>query len=534
MQGLAGFLALCTSNVCFSEHQEVKMESGLFEGLEKPGTHPEPQDLVNWSGTHIVTTERYFTPETESELAQIVRQAHETGQKLRPIGSALSPNGLGFESGGMVNLVNMDKVLKVDTATMRVTVQAGVSVNKLVEELRGYGLTLQNFASITEQQIGGFIQVGAHGTGARIPPVDEQVVGLRMVTPGAGVLTLSANDKDPSLFQVARTAMGMFGIVSEVTLQCVPMHRLVEHTFVLSSKEIMERHSELMENNRHLRYMWIPYTDTVVVVTCNPLTSDMKQQEPLYSESERAYEARQLLKTHPRCSLTEEQVDDLSFATVRDELLVLDPLNVDWVRKVNEAEASYWRKSQGFRVDWSDKILQFDCGGQQWVSEVAFAVPKDQHDPIDVKYVCNLLELIEREQIPAPAPIEQRWTAPSHSPMSPAAEKPERELGGMYSWVGIIMYLPDAEDNMKSRQKVTDSFKRYKAICAKNLWPEVRAVEHWAKIEMPETTEEQAMLRMRTHQKFPVQAFLAICEILDPNGILRNELMDTILGKQSV
>ena len=33
----------------------------------------------------------------------------------------------------------------------------------------------QNFASIREQQIGGFTQVGAHGTGATLPTVDEQV-----------------------------------------------------------------------------------------------------------------------------------------------------------------------------------------------------------------------------------------------------------------------------------------------------------------------------------------------------------------------
>ncbi|CAN8077155.1 unnamed protein product [Agarophyton chilense] len=510
------------------------MQSGVEDDSEQPGIQFEPQDLVNWSGTHSVSTKRYFTPETEMELAQIVKQSHDSKQKLRPVGSALSPNGLGFESGGMVNLVHMDKILKVDTETMRVTVQAGASVNKVVEELRRYGLTLQNFASITEQQIGGFIQVGAHGTGARIPPVDEQVVGLRIVTPGAGILSLSADDDDPSLFQVARTAMGMFGIVSEVTLQCVPVHRLVEHTFVLSPKEIMEHHTELLETNRHLRYMWIPYTDAVVVVTCNPFTRETSTQGPIQSQFERTVEARQLLKSHPRCSLTGEQVDGLSFTTIRDELLNLDPLNVDWIRKVNAAEASFWRKSQGVRIDWSDRILQFDCGGQQWVSEVAFPVPKDSGDPIDVKYVYNLLDLIEKENVPAPSPIEQRWTAPSQSPMSPAAEKPGKALGDIYSWVGIIMYLPDADVDPKSWKEITDSFSKYKALCAENLWPDVGAVEHWAKIEMPQAIEEKEMLRARTHQKFPVQAFVAICDIMDPYGILRNELMDSILGENAM
>lgn len=30
------------------------------------------------------------------------------------------------------------------------------------------------------------------------------------------------------------------------------------------------------------------------------------------------------------------------------------------------------RCSEGMRVGWSDELLGFDCGGQQWVLETAF------------------------------------------------------------------------------------------------------------------------------------------------------------------
>ncbi len=62
---------------------------------------------------------------------------------------------------------------------------------KVVEALRPHGLTLQNFASIREQTMGGFTQVGSHGSGATIPPVDEQVVSMKLVTPALGCLELS-------------------------------------------------------------------------------------------------------------------------------------------------------------------------------------------------------------------------------------------------------------------------------------------------------------------------------------------------------
>ena len=91
----------------------------------------------------------------------------------------------------MISLALMDRILSVDTQTMQVTVQAGARVSQVLDALRPYGLTLQNLASINEQQIGGFMSVSAHGSGATLPSVDEQVVAYKLVTPSQGTLTLT-------------------------------------------------------------------------------------------------------------------------------------------------------------------------------------------------------------------------------------------------------------------------------------------------------------------------------------------------------
>ena len=67
------------------------------------------------------------------------------------------------------------------------------------------------------------------------------------------------------------------------------------------------------------------------------------------------------------------EIDTLSFTELRDKLLALDPLDKDHVMKINKAEAEYWKKSEGYRMGWSDEILGFDCGGTQWVSRTASA-----------------------------------------------------------------------------------------------------------------------------------------------------------------
>jgi L-galactono-1,4-lactone dehydrogenase len=129
----------------------------------------------------------------------------------------------------------------------------------------------------------------------------------------------------------------------------------------------------------------------------------------------------------------EQNIDELSFTELRDNLIALDPLNKNHIVKVNQAEAEFWKKSEGYRVGWSDEILGFDCGGQQWVSETCFPAGKLATPSMkDLEYIEELKKLIEKHEIPAPAPIEQRWTASTRSPLSPASSPSEDDI---FSWV---------------------------------------------------------------------------------------------------
>lgn len=86
-----------------------------------------------------------------------------------------------------------------------------------------------------------YLQVGAHGTGAWLPPIDEQVISMKLVTPMKGTIEVS-KEKNPELFFLARCGLGGLGVVAEVTIQCVDRHELVEHTFVSNASEIRKNH----------------------------------------------------------------------------------------------------------------------------------------------------------------------------------------------------------------------------------------------------------------------------------------------------
>nr|CDL93466.2 L-galactono-1,4-lactone dehydrogenase [Lactuca sativa] len=492
---------------------------------------PIPDDLhtvVNWSGTHEVQTRVFLQPESLEELEKIVKDADEKKQKIRPVGSGLSPNGIGLARGGMVNLALMDKVLEVDKEKKTVRVQAGIRVQQLVDVVKDHGITLQNFASIREQQIGGIVQVGAHGTGAKLPPIDEQVISMKLVTPGKGTIEIS-KDKNPELFYLARCGLGAFGVVAEVTLQCVERQELVEHTFVSNLTEIKKKHKKLLNDNKHVKYLYIPYTDTVVVVTCNPVSKwkGPPKFKPKYSLDEALQPVRDLYKESlqkykRQPNENDSKVSDLTFTELRDKLLSIDPLNKDHVKKINEAESEFWKRSEGFRVGWSDEILGFDCGGQQWVSETCFpAGTLSKPNMKDLKFIEEVMELIEKEEIPAPSPIEQRWSASSKSLMSPASSESNDDI---FSWVGIIMYLPTSD--ARQRKQITEEFFHYRHLTQTRFWNQYSAFEHWAKIEVPKDKNELAALQERLRARFPVDAFNKARKELDPNRILSNAMVE--------
>lgn len=509
------------------------------------------EQVTNWSGTHTVKPKRYFEPESEQEVEAFVKAASDADQRLRVVGSALSPNGLGLCSEGMLSMALLDRVVKVDQDKQQVTVQAGCRVQALADHLKPFGLTLANYASIREQQIGGFTQVGAHGTGARIPPVDEQVVSMRLVTPALGTVNLSRSD-EPELFSLAKVGLGSLGVVTQLTLQCVPAHKLVENTFTTSVSEVKKNHAKWLRENQHLRYMWIPYTESVVVVMCNPLPSapaapgkkgaakGAKAAErenttappapagPSFTEAQRLEPFVKLYLSGKIEGAKEADVQGLSATQLRDLLLAANPLNKDWVVHVNRAEEEYWKRSSGQRVGWSDEILGFDCGGQQWVLETAFPVANslDQvpaSGSKDILYMEALLHEIKKAGIPAHSPIEQRWTSGSSSAMSPAAGPPD----SVHCWVGVIMYLPD---DPAKREQVTEAFRKYTRLVQDKLMPRFNATWHWAKLE-PDNAD-LAQLRKRIDARFPSRLLAMYRNLLDPKDVLGNEWLDKVLPRK--
>jgi L-gulonolactone oxidase len=214
----------------------------------------------NWSGTESATGIETLRPGSTDELAAGVKSAAEQGKKLKAVGSGHSFTGCSVPQQVMIRLDGLSSITHADKDSGRVTVGAGTGLRKLNAGLAAFDLAMANLGDIDKQTISGAISTGTHGTGARLGGLATQIVALDLVTADGSVLHCSA-EENPDVFAAARVSVGALGVISSLTLQCVPAFLLRAQEMPLPLAEVLDGFDELADGNDHFEFYWFPHTD---------------------------------------------------------------------------------------------------------------------------------------------------------------------------------------------------------------------------------------------------------------------------------
>lgn len=214
---------------------------------------------TNWGRNQSCAPLAIRRPASEDELIEAVHDAATADQRLKVVGSGHSFTSIACTDGVMVDLADHGRVLSHDPDRQTVTVQAGIPLHRLCDELADRGLALANMGDIDRQTISGATQTATHGTGLRFGNLSSQILALRLITPAGEVLDCSA-DQNPDVFQAARVGLGALGVVSTLTLQCVPAFRLHAVEEPLRVDAVLANLDELVEGNDHFEFYWVPHT----------------------------------------------------------------------------------------------------------------------------------------------------------------------------------------------------------------------------------------------------------------------------------
>jgi FAD-linked oxidoreductase len=234
---------------------------------------PEHRVWRNWAGTATAAPVRWCRPRSEAEIAAAVKDAAAAGLTVRALGSGHSFTAVAATSGVALDLSGWTGITGADTRTGLVTVRSGTPLRALNAELSGLGLAMANLGDIDGQTLAGALATGTHGTGARLGGLATQVEALELVLADGSVAACSASNR-AELFAAARIGLGALGVVTTVTLRCVPAFTLLADERPMPVEGVLEQFDALAEANDHFEFYWFPYGSNALVKRNNRLSGD--------------------------------------------------------------------------------------------------------------------------------------------------------------------------------------------------------------------------------------------------------------------
>jgi FAD-linked oxidoreductase len=351
---------------------------------------------TNWARQQACAPERIETPRSEEELAAVVAGA----PRVKVAGSGHSFTDIACTDGVMVDMGGMRRVLAVDGN--EVTVEAGITLHELGEELRTRGLAMENQGDVDPQTLAGAISTATHGTGSRFGNLSSQVVGVRLVDGTGAVREIAGGDE----LRAARVGLGALGALSAVTLRCVPaftIHRVDEPRPL---DELLPRLDELVDANDHWEAFVMPYTRRALA-----LTSERTDRPP-----EPAGRATAFL----RDVVLENAVLGLFCRTGRALPALIPFLNRRLAGLMSRAE----HLDASNRVYANKRLVRF--------TEMEYGLPREH----TAEALERVLALIERRRLPVGFPIELRVVRPDDALLSTAHERPTAYIA-VHQYVGM-------------------------------------------------------------------------------------------------
>lgn len=223
----------------------------------------------NWARLESCTPACVVLPASVPEVSDAVTGA--AGRRVRAVGSGHSFNDIAVAHDVQLDLRNLTGILRFDTATGLVTVAAGTPLHQLTPRLWSLGLSLANLGDIDRQTVGGAISTGTHGTssaagGATAGSLSAQVRELELVLADGSVVCVA---KGSDLFEAARVGLGALGVITAVTLQCVPAFHLRAREEPLGLDAAVARLTSArpVGSGESVEFFWFPHTSTVLFKT---------------------------------------------------------------------------------------------------------------------------------------------------------------------------------------------------------------------------------------------------------------------------
>ena len=426
---------------------------------------------TNWAGNQSSRPQWINEPASESDVADIVARAAKSQRTVKAVGAGHSFTSTALTNGHLLNMKHLNKIIDVDRANSQVTVEAGIHISELNEQLFELGLAMPNLGDIAYQTISGAISTSTHGTGAKISGIAGQVAAMRLVN-GQGEIIDINSQQNPELLNVARVGVGALGIVTQVTLNVVPAFRLRAVEGAQKLDALIENLDELVDSNEHFEFFWIPHTKWALTKRNNRTT------DPVHIPSR----AKQWY--------SKTFLENYAFGAV----CALGRVKPNLIPRLATALPSTGQTEivdESFRIFASERIVKF--------VEMEYAIPRE----FCGEALQRIRKMIDDKGHLVSFPVEVRFTAKDDIALSTASGRDSAYIAvHMYKGMAYELYFRDVADIMSDYE----------------------GRPHWGKMHFL-TQNELSKLYPKWDE------FLAARDQLDPSRTFANAYTEQVFGK---
>lgn len=428
----------------------------------------------NWGGTATADPSSVRRPRSATDIAELITDARAHGLRVKAVGAGHSFSPIAVAPDVQVVLSNLGGLRDVDAATGRVRVGAGTHLYEMPELLAPHGLAMPNLGDIDKQTLAGATSTGTHGTGVAFGGISTQVVGATLVD-GTGTVR-HIDESDPDLAAVA-LGLGALGIVTELTLQCVPAFTLRAVEAPGHVDDTLASFAADVDANDHYEFYWFPHTRATLTKTNTRGPGDTPRSGP----------------GKVRRYIDDQLVSNGLFGA----LCAVGARRPQWVPTFNQV-AGRVISARTF-TDVSTSVFTSERSVRFREMEYAIpleAVPAALHE---------VRAVIERRRYRVSFPIEVRAAAADELMLSTAS-------GRLSGYIAVHRYVGD--DPADSQRYFDD---------VEAVMVEHDGRPHWGKMH----TRDADYLRS-SYPRF--DEFLAVRERFDPDRVFANEYLERVLG----
>ncbi|PYE19154.1 FAD-linked oxidoreductase [Williamsia limnetica] len=217
-----------------------------------------PGTWRNWGRTESVVPAQVRTPRSAGDIATAIADARAEGLTVKPVGSGHSFSAIAVAAGIQLDMSALRGLVSVDAGTAQATFRAGTTLHEVPDLLAPHGLAMPNLGDVDAQTLSGATSTGTHGTGGGFGGISTQIVGLEIVT-GTGEVRKVGSD-EPALLSAAALGLGALGVVTEITLQCVPSFGLHAQEGPEPIDDVIDSFLDSVAAHDHYEFYWFPHT----------------------------------------------------------------------------------------------------------------------------------------------------------------------------------------------------------------------------------------------------------------------------------